>query len=86
MVGKIAEMTIQMEKLHYEKSESQLVIESLMEQKEALQKDVGHLQKELSELLEAHKKLSSGANKKVQWDSTMNFTQGLLHTQDEFSA
>lgn len=65
MVGKIAELTIQMERLQCEKSESQVVIESLSEQKETLQADLQRLQAEFTELQEAHKKLST-TNKKEE--------------------
>jgi kinesin family protein 5 len=66
MVGKIAEITIKLERQEYEKSETQLTIESLTEQKEALQQEVEKLQAELAEVAAAHKKLSIGATKKEE--------------------
>jgi len=59
MVGKIAELTIQMERLQCEKSESQVVIESLSEQKETLQVELQRLHADFLELQDAHRKLAS---------------------------
>jgi len=64
MVGKIAELTIQMERLQCEKSESQVVIESLSEQKETLQVELQRLHADFLELQDAHRKLAS-THKKV---------------------
>jgi chromosome segregation ATPase len=69
MVGRIAELTVQMERLQCERAESQVVIESLSEQKETLQAELLRLQSEFAELQEAHKRLTT-THKKVALQPT----------------
>ncbi len=66
MVGKIAEMTMAQERYEYEKKETQLNIETLMEEKQDLQELADKLQKEVAELMEYKQKYEESVSHKSQ--------------------